>query len=39
MASAIPETPKYLERIIFKIIFNIIPTLEFITGVLEFLKE
>ena len=39
VASAIPETPKYLDKTIFRIIFNTIPILEFITGVLEFLKE
>ena len=39
VARAIPETPKYLERVRFKIIFKIIPILEFITGVFEFLKE
>ena len=39
VAIAIPIIPKYLERIIFNIIFNIIPILEFITGVLESLKE
>ena len=39
VAIAIPTIPKYLERIIFNIIFNTIPMLEFITGVLESLNE